>query len=315
MQKIRYLVVLLFLTACGQTPTTKIDPNIKNSRTDKHIHIPGTRLYMIPPPGFKVSSTFIGLQKGESAIINIYDLVGGNINTNAATFSQAEFERQGAKVFEFKEISVNDFPAKYIQMQGDPAAKGQSLVFGDTTFTTMIMTSYPAADEKTGNDIIQSLNTIYYDKSKKIDPFEAANFSIDDNASKFKFSQYAANVYVYTIGGVNSEEDKDAPVVLISQYPKEETMTGKSLTDMLVNKIQQNGITIHGRKNTFAGKINGYDAYQTELYGQMQGNYSLLYYCVLIKGDKVITIQGTSKNNMAANLEEFKKMAKAVKIK
>lgn len=315
MYKIHFFVALLLLIACGQTAAIKIDPDIKNTKTDKHINIPGTRLYMIPPPGFNVSSAFIGLQKGENAIINIYDLVGGNINTNAATFSQAEFERQGAKVFEFKEISVNNFPAKYIQMQGNPVAKGQSLVFGDTTFTTMIMTSYPANDEKTGNDIIQSLNTIYYDKNKKIDPFEAANFSIDDNASKFKFSQYAANVYVYTTGGVNSEEDKEAPVVLISQYPKEETMTGKSLTDMMINQIQQKGIAIHGRKNTFTGKINGYDAYQTELYGQMQGDYSLLYYCVLIKGDKVITIQGSSKNNMAANLEEFKKMARAVKIK
>lgn len=315
MQKILYFV-LVFLTACGQTTNTnKINDDIKNTKTNKHVNIPGTRLYIIPPPNFKVASTFIGLQKGETSMFNIYDLVGGNINTNAATFSKAEFERQGAKVFDFKEIKVNDFPAKYIHMQGDANAKAYSIVFGDTTFTTMVMTIYPVADEKTGNEIINSLNTIYYDKKKKVDPFETANFSLDDKVSKFKFFQYNANLYIYSIDGIENKEDKDTPIVLVSQFPKDNTMTPKSIAEMMINKIQQYGLTNPEIKNTTTDKINGYETYQTEVYGQMQGKHSLLFYCVVTKGDKAIIIQGISKKNIQINLEEFKKMANTVKIK
>jgi hypothetical protein len=315
MQKIFYLFLLLSLTACGQTSTNKINDDIKNAKTSKHINIPGTRLYIIPPPNFKVASTFIGLQKGETSMFNIYDLVGGNINTNAATFSKAEFERRGAKVFDFKEIKVNSFPAKYIHMQGDATAKAYSIVFGDTTFTTMVMSIYPVADEKTGNEIINSLNTIYYDKNKKIDPFETANFSLDDKVSKFKFFQYNANLYIYSIDGIENKEDKDAPMVLVSQFPKDNTMTAKSIAEIMVNKAQQYGLTNPELRNTTTDRINGYETYQTEVYGQMQGKNSLLFYCVVTKGDKAIVIQGISKKDTESSLQEFKKMAQTVKIK
>jgi len=315
MKKILYLFALLSLNACGQTTAYKINQDIKSTKTNRHVNIPGTRLYIIPPPNFTVASTFIGLQKGETSMINIYDLVGGNINTNAATFSKAEFERQGAKVFDFKEIKVNGFPAKYIHMQGDATAKAYSIVFGDTTFTTMIMTIYPVADEKTGNEIIKSLNTIYYDKNKKIDPFETAFFTLDDKVSKFKFFQYNANLYIYSIDGIENKEDKDAPIVLVSQFPKDNTMNAKSIAEMMIKKIQQYGLTNPELKNTTTDKINGYETYQTEVYGQMQGKSSLLFYCIVTKGNKAIVIQGISKKDIQTNLEEFKKMAKTVKIK
>lgn len=315
MQNLLLSLLLFSLTACGQTPSDKINPNIKNSKTNKHINIPGTRLYIIPPPKFNVAKTFIGLQKGENSMLNIYDLVGGNFNTNAATFSKAEFERQGARVFDYQEIKVNGYPAKYISMQGDLTAKAYALVFGDTTFSTMIMAAYPVIDEATGKDIIKSLNTIWYDKTKKIDPFETANFSLNDKASKFKFFQFNANLYMYSIGGVEHKEDKDAPMVLVSQFPKDNTMTVKSIADMMIGKIQQYGLTNPEIKNSSTQKINGYDAYEAEVYGQMQGTRSLLYYCIVAKGDKAIAVQGIAKKDIESNLQEFKKLASTVKVK
>jgi hypothetical protein len=316
MQRIFYLIALFSFTACGQTTSSnKINSDIKNTKTTKHINIPGTRLYIIPPPNFKIASTFLGLQKGETSMFNIFDLVGGNINTNAATFSKAEFEKKGIKVFDFKEIKVNGFPAKYIHMQGDAIAKAHSIVFGDTTFTTMVMTIYPVSDEKTGNEIINSLNTIYYDKNKIVDPFETANFSLDMKISKFKFFQYSSNMYIYSIGGVENKENKDEPIILVTQFPKDNKMTAKSIAEMMVSKTQKYGLTNPELKNTTTEKINGYETYQTEVYGQMKGKNSLLFYCVVAKGDKAIVIQGISKKDAQTDIEEFKNIAKTVKIK
>lgn len=315
MKKILYLFLLVSLTACGQTSNEKIKSVIDNSKTSKHFNIPGTRLYIVPPPNFKVATNFIGLQKSDKAMFNIYDLVGGNFYTNAATFSKEAFEKQGARVFDFKDIKVNGYPAKFISLQGDLTTKAYALVFGDTTFSTMIMAIYPVTDDVTGIEIINSLNSIWYDKNKKIDPFETANFSLDEKVSKFKFLQYSANLYIYSIGGIDNKGDKDAPMVLVSQFPKDNTMTVKSIADMMLVKIQQYGLTNPQIKTASTQKVNGYDTYETEVYGQMQGANSLLYYLVVAKDDKAIVVQGIAKKDIENNLVEFRKLANTIQVK
>lgn len=315
MRKLLYLFLLVSLTACGQPSNDKIKSEIKNSKTSKHINIPGTRLYIIPPPNFKVATTFIGLQKGENSMLNIYDLVGGNFNTNAATFSKGEFERQGARVFDYKEIKVNGYPAKFIHMQGDASSKGYAIVFGDTTFSTMIMAAYPVTDENTGKEIVKSLNTIWYDKNKKIDPFETANFSLNDKESKFKFFQYNANLYIYTVGGLDNKDNRDEPFIIVSQLPKDNTMTSKSIADAMIAKAQQYGLTNPDVRNISTEKINGYDTYQAEVFGQMQGKSSVIYQCVTTKGDKAIVIQGIAKSDLETNVQDFKKIASTIQLK
>ena len=316
MKKILYVFALLSLSVHGQTiATAKINSDIRNVKTGKHINIPGTRLYIIPPPGFKIASAFTGLQKGETSMFNIIDLAGGNINTNASTFNKAEFEKKGIKVFDFREIKINGFAGKYIYLQGEAKSKAYLIVFGDTTFSTMVTTLYPVNDEKTGNEIISSLNTIYYDKNKKIDPFETAKFTLDDKISRFKFLQYNANLYLYTIDGKDNSKDKDAPVVLVVQVPMDNSMSVKGLVDMFISKMQQNGLSNPEVKNTSTEKINGYDAYQTELYGQMNGKANLIYYCVVANDNIAILIQGITKSDFETNVLEFKKMANNLRLK
>jgi hypothetical protein len=307
--------VLLTLMACKQSPNDKLKPEIKNEKTADHINVPGTRVYMIPPKGFIVSKTFIGLQKGEDAMFSIYDVVGGNFKTNTATFSRSAFEQKGATVFDYQEINVNGFPAKYILMQGEATIKAVNLVFGDSTFSTMIMAVYPADDDATGDEIVKSLNTIWYDKERKIDPFETAYFSLDDHASKFKFFQYNANIYIYAVNGIDPKGDKDAPVVIVTQIPKDNTTTVQGVAEMMFGKAQQYGFTDTQVKNPSNEKVNNYDAYQAEVYGQMQGKNSLLYYCVVAKGDKTVVVQGIAKVDIKSNLEEFKKLAHSVSVK
>ena len=315
MQKIIFIFLFLSLTACGQTQNAKLMDEIKNSKTSNHINIPGTRVFIIPPTNFKVSTTFIGLQKSDKAIFNIYDLVDGNFYSNAATFNKESFEKQGIRVFEYKELKVNGYPAKYVSLQGEVTTKAYGLVFGDTTFSTMIMAVYPVTDETTGKEILNSLNTIFYDKDTKIDPFATANFTLNDNASIFKFKQYNANLFIYSIGGVENKEDKDAPAVIVIQMPKDNSMTVKSIADMMLAKLQQYGLTNAQIKNISTEKINGYDSYQTEVYGQMKENNSLIYYCVVAKDDKTIVFQGIAKNDIENNLSEFKKLVNTIKLK
>src|SRR5450755_4711587 len=150
MQKKAGLLLLCFLVACGQGPGTKILPEIKNTRTSHHVNIPGTRLYLIPPENFKVASTFLGLQKDAKTNLMVLDMTPGNFYTNAANFSKTEFEKKAVKVLEYKEVAVDGFPAKYIHAQNGTGDEEYSLVFGDSTFSTMLMAIFAQGDKTAG---------------------------------------------------------------------------------------------------------------------------------------------------------------------
>jgi hypothetical protein len=313
MFRIFLLFILSSFTAGAQEPA--IHAEINNSKTAKHINIPGTHLYIIPPKDFVLAQAFIGLQKGDKNGMVVYDLVGGNFYTNASTFSRQAFESKGLKVFEYKEIKVNGYPAKYIFMQGDPNTNAYSLVFGDTSFSTMIMSFYPVSDAHSGSEILNALNSIYYDKDKKINPFETARFSLNDHISTFKFFQFNANLFIYTIGGKDNKDDKETPAILVSQFPKDNSMTAKSIGEMMIDKLKQYGLTNLEMKNESSEKINGYDTYQVEIFGQMQGQKSAIYQCVVTGTDIAISIQGIAKKDYDTNIAEFKKLAATIRLK
>ncbi|MEO8403354.1 MAG: hypothetical protein ABI480_02125 [Chitinophagaceae bacterium] len=315
MQKILYFLLILSLASCTQSSSVKINSNIQTEKTAKHINIPGTRLFIVPPPNFTVSHDFIGLQKGEKSMINIYDLDGGNFYTNTRDFSKQGFEQRGATVFDFQEIKINGYPAKYIQMQGDPGTKAYSIVFGDTSFSTMIMAGCPVSDATTGKEIIQSLNTIWYDKNLKIDPFETANFTINDKDSKLKFFKYAANVYMYSVGGIDPKDNPDLPAMMIFQIPMDNSMTQKKVVDMIMSKAQEYGLTNTVTKNVSSEKINNNDAFQAEMYGDLKGKQTVIYNCIISNMNKAIVVQGIAKVGLDESVAEFKKLASTVNIK
>ncbi len=301
------------LSACGQTKTEKKD--IDNVKTEKHINIPGTRLYIVPPTGFTVATSFLGLQKGDNSAFQIYDLVGGNYYTNAATFSKEAFEQKGAKVFDYKVFKVNGFPAKYIFMQGDQNANAISLVFGDTTFSTMIMAIYPSTDDKTGEQIQNAIKTIYYDKNLKIDPFATASFTLDETKSIFKFSKSTSGMFMYSIGGVDKQSFNDEPFITVTTIPKDPSMNAKSISEMMVSSLEQYGLAEKDLKNISTSNVNGQSAYEVEVYGLMEGENSLIYQLIVTGQDKAIAIQGIVKSDFDNNLREIKNLAKTIKLK
>ena len=202
----RFLILAFFscltVASCGQTSNKGFPNEIKTTKLATQINIPGTRVFIVPPEGFRLSTTLPAIEKGNSGLVQTMDLVGGSFYTNAATFSKEKFEQRGIKVFEYKELKLNGFPAKFAFIQGDPQTKVYNLVFGDSTFSTMVMGVFATNDTKTGEQVRQAILSIYYDKAKQVDPFATALFKLDDRRSTFKFAKFAASMYMYYIGGI-----------------------------------------------------------------------------------------------------------------
>lgn len=313
MPVIRNILTIAFccftFVAVAQTTDPAFPDEIRTSRLATQVNIPGTKVFIVPPAGFKISSRLPAIEKGNTAMVQVMDLDGGNYYTNAAEFTRNNFEKKGIKVLEFKELMVNKFPAKIAFLQGGDQTKVYDLVFGDTTFSTMIMGVFPASDAEAGEQVKQALLSVYYDKAKKIDPFAAARFRLDDSRSIFKFAKFAASVYMYSIGGVKKESYNNEPYFMAIALPTE----GKSvrtIADEMVNTLKNSTI-----KNVSENKTNGFPALKREVYADMNGKPVVLYQHVVSMGEITVAMMGVADSNIEKYIAEFEKLSNTVNKK
>lgn len=296
----------LLSTACGQTTSSNFPNEIKTTKLATQINIPGTKVFIVPPEGFKVSSTLPAIEKGNIGLVQAMDLVGGSFYTNAASFSKEKFEQKGVKVIEYKELKLNGFPAKLVLLQGDPQTKVYNLVFGDSTFCVMMTGTFPSNDPKTGEQIKQALLSIYYDKLKVIDPFANAVFKLDDSKSIFKFAKYGAFNYMYSIGGVKKDAYDNEPFFSALALPIEGESIENIANDMS-SVIKKGQI-----KNISKNKTNGYPSLKREIYGILNGKQALLYQHIVFIDNTAVIMQGIADDNFEKYIQEFEKLSNTV---
>ncbi|WP_299766218.1 hypothetical protein [uncultured Dokdonia sp.] len=312
---IRLLILFLIASIQTQAQSTENTADITSEKTEKHINIPGTRLFIIPPNGFKLSNSIIGLEKGDNTFIQIYDLIGGDFYSNAKTFNKENFESKGVKVYEYKEFKLNEYPSKYALLQGDPTMKAINLVFGDTTFSTMVMALYAPFDNDIEKEIKKSIQSIYYDKEFKIDPLASAKFTLDDNASIFKYAKSTSGLVLYSIDGIDKDSYENEPMIMVTTLPADPSLTLKNVSLLMQNGLKDSGMNIDELKNESTTELNGLPAYQVEVYGTTKGEESILYQLIVADKEKIVCFQAIVKSEFDKNLLEVKKLAKTLKLK
>lgn len=253
--------------------------------------IPGTRVTMPEPKGFTKSQQFAGYQKGETAMINVMDLNGGSFYSNAATFSREKFESKGVEVLEYEELTIGGFPAKFIRVIAADQSHMMNAVFGDSTFSVMIMGAYLPGDKSAEETIRKSILSAGYNKDFAVDPFSNAFFSLDDSKSRLKYSNAAAGMFMYTIEGKEGN-GPDQPMALVLPLPKDYFTTAKSMAESMIAGLQEKGMTDVEYIKESDEAINGYDAYEIWAKGIMGGANANILVQAIVKGENLLIIQG-----------------------
>jgi hypothetical protein len=308
-------IVLLAFIAFG-TYGQKFDfPNeINATKTGAHINIPSTKLYIIPPEGFLVSPGLPALQKGDDALIQVMDLTGGDFYTNASTFTKDNFEQKGVTVLGFKEISINGYPAKMAFLQGDSGSVVYNIIFGDSTFSEMVMAVFPGNDNAIKGQVEKALESMYYDKGQSVDPFGAAQFRLDDSKSVFKFASFSASMYLYSVNGTKNSATDNGPYMMVMSLPAGEN-TPETSADLMLGSLKRYGMEVTNIKNISTQSTNGFVTYQREVYCKLNGAGALVFQHVVNIGGNIVVMQGIAHNDYPVMLVEFKKLTNTISKK
>lgn len=283
---------------------------------NNYINIKGTRIYIIPPKDFKESKKMVGLEKNDNCIIQIMDLVGGNFESNTATYKKSEFEKKGLTVLDFEELKIDGYSALFSNVKGNDANEMVNVIFGDNTFSVMIIAIYPSSSRnELFPEIKKSFLKIKYNKSLVVDPFAASTFIVEKNDSKFKFAKASANMFLFPENGTVKDSYENEPMVMITSFAIDKTFTKELVMQSCINGIIQQGDIKKETKNVSEKSINGYDTLQAEHYFERKSKTKLTYITILIKNDIAIAFYGMAETKFDENLLEFKKIANKIRIK
>jgi hypothetical protein len=283
-------------------------------KNDDYRNIPGTKISIIAPPGFRPSPNFIGLEKNADTGIQFIDLVGGNFERNTSTFDTKGFEDKGLTVLELNDIVIDGFKAKFAHVRGD--SETMVAIFGDNTFSVSAMAMFPSdSTGKTASEIKQAFLTMKYDKNLKIDPFAAAYFEVLPNDSKFRFAKASGNMFTFSENGIIKNSYENEPMVIVTPLPFDEKIPAEDMMQSLVDGLIQSGLTVDDVRNTSEDPINGYKAIRSQYYFNHNGVHKLGYLAVIVKGRQAIAFYGITQTDYNTNMIAFEKLLQSLRFK
>lgn len=284
--------------------------------SQKNVNIPGTRVFMNIPEGFKVSENFIGLMKDDYTGIQVLDLPDGNYYSNTRNFNVQEFISKGASNVELKDTIVSGYNAKMLVMLDQyKTSKLIQLVFGDSTFSAMIMGSVLFGDTHSENLVRKSILSVSYDKEFKVDPIATATFTFDDSRCLFKFAKANSSNYIFSIDGLVKESYEDEPFFMITSGPSSPKVSVKAMSLNLIQNFKNQGYKLTLDEDSF-NPVNGCKAYEVVYTGTSNEGDSLKIYILTLKNTKqMVYAVSMIDRDIDHLLSECKRLSRTLRIK
>lgn len=286
------------------------------AQNSKYVSIPGTRVQMTVPAGYMVAETFFGLQKDRTTGIQIFELKDRPYSEIAVGFTKNELQTKGAEVYDFREMSVAGYSARYACLPGDSGFKVSTLIFGDSTFSVMMVGAYPAGNLALQKQVEQALTTAKYNNTAAIDPFALSYFKLDDTDSKYKYAKTTGdNMYIYSLNGEVKDNYMSEAAVTATPLVLDSGKTAESVGNILLEDMKKYGLTETVVTYKSLKKVNGFDAYEAIIYGQVAKQKHAVYHLVVSKASRGFIVQGIAQQDFEINMQQFEKLAHTISVK
>jgi len=308
------LATLLFFV-CLTTFGQKI---IENKQTEEHHNIKGTKISLIPPKGFTDGLNFLGLQQTESgSSIMILDIPGPYSETSVG-ITKENLLSKGVEVRKIENLTINELPALFVT--GIQNAYGNIytkiiLVFGTDKETIMINGVYPENLKMIGDEIKKSMLTVIYEADKKLNPFDALDYTIDVSETKLKFGKSMSNALIFSVDGQVPTASSDKTNLIVTKSFSQISTEDKKL--FCINRLKQTPIEIENIEYTNEITIDGVSGYEIYAKGKSKksGEIENIYQVILFSDKLYYILFGTTNDETDKSIEQIKKAVKTFKRK
>ncbi|WP_341224981.1 PsbP-related protein [uncultured Arcticibacterium sp.] len=306
--KVRYTAFLLFISfiSFGQVLPTE--------KSENHVQIEGTNIFMIPPTEFESSSNFKGFAKplDQTSMIMAIEIPGPYAEITKG-FDSEGLKARGMELKSKKSIKVNKFDGLLIKL--DQAANGMIfskllLIYGNETQTTFINGVYLQDNTVLGEKIKESILTTVIDTNLEINPREALNYTIDEGVSTLKLHSVMGNAILFNRDLKTPTESPDKATLIVDKsFAKMAIQDKKSFCISRLKEYPENYNIIENRgiNDIKIDELKGF-----ELFAQTSDNATdEMYQVILFDSDNTYYIFVA--NYLASSKETFKEIQSIIK--
>lgn len=309
--KLLTIIILnaIFLSIGLSQPENKI---ITNRLTQDHIHVPGTKISLIPPVGYKLSKTLIGFENENSSveIMESNEINFSNLDPNEI---KQKFQSMDLIVNSLDLIQINDLNGFFIRIENENSAT--QLILGDSTYCAFIMGKYDTKDKFAQKEIEESILSAYYNSKLKYDANEVTKFEIDLSSTNLELYQYEDNEFIYNTDSLeNIQHHKEGATLRITQLPTDALgiQNLKAYTLELFNKLARQ---IDGLKAIEQGSDHKESSYYILSKSTSNEKDVYLYLILIVEEETSFLVNAASFKGLNTNMKNIITSIRKMKFK
>jgi hypothetical protein len=297
-----------------------ITPILSFSQANDLVRLAGTKVAMIIPKNYTISSSFKGFEKSENGTnkVEVEEFQNYNYLQNEEKIIERSIKNFDGKVIQNQKIKIDDFSATFLLLE-KTKYKSCQLYFGDNDFMVGISSFLRDISDENIDAIKKSLLSTHYEKKMILSAYDRAIFTANDSGSQFKLSRISGDIFQYTKNGIKEDVFKKSnESYIINQIRLKENTSAEMISKEKYSNYYFNilGFELKERKNYGLKNINGYEeCYQEIFYGKMLGKDTEIKTTVLVKNLNAVNIISISNINDTKLQNEFDKITNTIILK
>ena len=317
MNRLLILILAFTLFSCNSRGQIEIPEKVNVGDLSKKQRIGKTRIYIENRNEYKFIPDLLRLQKNNNQYIQFVEIPNQDFSSTIQKMINKlkQIEAQGGKLKLEKEFKLGEYDA-FIVLAPQGNEEQIVCVFGDNTFSAMVMGIYPN-DNDIRKEVVDMVLTTDLKKDLNVNLDEQLNYNIKLNQTLYQLSSVNGNIGIYTIKGEQlTNEDWQKNHFLVSILPIPKNFDLKQYSDNMITKLGQNyfkekriDIEIIDEN-----KINQQNI-EVEMKGKTINNEILLYQYMKLTSDGLIQFIGFAFENKEQQIKVFKEISKSIKIK
>lgn len=314
MKKIFTLILcIVSLSVIGQEV---IFPSKIESTKQGKQHIRGTHLFIDKPEGYAFVEESTRFQKSATQYFQITE-IPFDFNKIKTNLTRNDLEaKTGAKLHYYETVDINGLDGIFFGgSNGDKNEYQGILTFGDEVNTYMIVGVAPLNDNKAFFEVLQHMQSIYYEANGAVNPEELCHFDLDLSITGFKFNNGTATLYVYTPNGKeDGEMAYGIDCMAITEFPLAEVSDQENLIKVLMKKAA-------GRIDRVVDdrikkvRINGHNALVLDSKAELDGHKIRLFIGSISLGNIAVIVNGIGYGKGKDYSEIYRKTLGSIKLK
>lgn len=290
--------------------------DIRNIKTSRHVQIPGTSFFIIPPPGFIQASHFHGFQQPETGSSILVAEIPGPFSESSKGFTDEGFRTQGVVLKNKEGLLVNGLTGLLLTLE--QTANGivftkYVLAFGDNKATTMVNGAFPKEMTRLGVQILTSLRSIVKDTEPNVDVEASSPFTIDTRGTKMNIGGSISGTLMYTVDGKVPTQSSDKTSFMVGHslaIPASPDKKQVALHRMRTLPFSNMEIAETNVSEILIDGLSGYEIIGVG-FSKTNGTEAAVYQVMLFTDSGYYILLGIAEADRTQNLAMFKKLARS----